>query len=481
MTADQIAKLQPYLILAGTPLVTMLIVAVKRNHLLTLFVSLIGLLLSLFSASYLRPLSATPVGELLIVDNYALFYFSLQVIATFFILIFSYRYLELRFKGNKEEYYLLMVTATLGSVVLAASTHFVSFFLGLEILSVSLYGLIAYLRQTEEGIEAGLKYLVLAAVSSAFLVFGMALLYALSGHMDFSGLIDFLSHSTNYNVLAIAGLVLVVVGFGFKLALVPFHMWSPDVYEGAPAPVSGFIASVSKAGVLALLFRFFAHYNIVENQALFTIFALFAVLTMFVGNFLALLQPNVKRMLAYSSIAHFGYILVAFLAANNAQNFKGVEAATFYIVSYFVTIIGAFAIIGILSSENEEAKQSVNFRGLYWKHPWLSIAFSAMLFSLAGIPLTAGFIGKYYVLSSGVGSGLWMLVFILIVNSALGVYYYLRVIVEMFSEQEEKHAFKPNIGLMGGVVLALLTIALIWLGIYPTGLIGAIKFSVMGL
>ncbi len=480
MTAQEISKMMPLIILLATPLVVMLVIAFHRNHFTTMLLSVLGLVLAMAFIPSSRLNSLTHIGNLLIIDNYALFYFSLIFLASIFIIVPSYSYLELRFKGHKEEYYLLILTATLGTAILACAAHFVTFFLGLEILSVSLYGLIAYLRQANEGIEAALKYLILAAVSSAFLVFGMALLYSQAGSMTFSKVMDFCSHVSRFNLITISGLTLMLVGFGFKLALVPFHFWSPDVYEGAPAPISAFIASVSKGGVLALLFRFFSHYNILHSEPLFLIFALIAVFSMFGGNLLALMQKNVKRLLAYSSIAHFGYILVAFLAGNNTQNFRGVEAATFYIVSYFVTIIGAFIIVGILSSKEREAITMNDYRGLYWRHPWLAVVFSAALFSLAGIPLTAGFIGKYYILSSGIGSKLWTLVIILIINSAIGVYYYLRLVVEMFSQADETTSkVVPNVGLFTGVILAFLTIALVWLGVYPTGIIAAIKASAL--
>ncbi len=480
MTSLEISKLMPLIIVLLTPLVGMLVIAIKRNHFSVMFLSVLGLAVALAWIPSVRLIPITRIGSLLIIDNYALFYFSIIFMAAILIIIASYAYLEKRFTGNKEEYYLLIVSATLGSAILAASSHFASFFLGLEILSVSLYALIAYLRQTSEGIEAAIKYLILAAVSSAFLVFGMALVYSQAGSMSFSGVMVFLSQAGRYNLVLISGLAMMLIGFGFKMALVPFHFWSPDVYQGAPAPVSAFIASVSKGGILALLFRFFAQYDIVQSKPLFLIFAGLAVLSMFGGNLLALLQKNVKRLLAYSSIAHFGYILVAFMAGNHNADFSGVDAATFYIVSYFVTIIGAFIVVGILSDKEREAFARSDFRGMYWKHPWLSVAFSAMLFSLAGIPLTAGFMGKYYILASGIGSGIWWLVIVLIINSAIGVYYYLRVVVEMFSPATEGETSLQNsakIGLMSGVVLTLLTLALIWLGVYPGGIIAAIKAS----
>ena len=482
MTTLEISKLMPLIIVTLTPLVVMLVIAIKRNHFTTMFLSVLGLLVALAWIPSARLIPIAHIDSLLIIDNYALFYFSLIFLAAIFIIIPSYSYLEKRFEGNKEEYYLLILTATLGSAILAASSHFATFFLGLEILSVSLYALIAYLRQTNEGIEAAIKYLILAAASSAFLVFGMALVYSQAGAMTFDKVIAFLSQAGNYNLVLVAGIAMMVVGFGFKMALVPFHLWSPDVYQGAPAPVSAFIASVSKGGILALLFRFFAQYDIVQSKPLFLIFATLAVLSMFGGNFLALLQKNVKRLLAYSSIAHFGYILVAFMAGNHNTRFTGAGAATFYIVSYFVTIIGAFIIVGIFSTKEHEAVDRSDYRGMYWKHPWLSVAFSAMLFSLAGIPLTAGFVGKYYVLAAGIGNGLWWLVIVLIINSALGVYYYLRIVVEMFSSAEEGEqpaTASVKVGLVTGVVLALLTIALVWLGVYPTGIIAAIKASAL--
>lgn len=482
MTTLEISKLMPLIIVTLTPLVVMLVIAIKRNHFTTMFLSVLGLLVALAWIPSARLIPIAHIDSLLIIDNYALFYFSLIFLAAIFIIIPSYSYLEKRFEGNKEEYYLLILTATLGSAVLAASSHFATFFLGLEILSVSLYALIAYLRQTNEGIEAAIKYLILAAASSAFLVFGMALVYSQAGAMTFDKVIAFLSQAGNYNLVLVAGIAMMIVGFGFKMALVPFHFWSPDVYQGAPAPVSAFIASVSKGGILALLFRFFAQYDIVQSKPLFLIFATLAVLSMFGGNFLALLQKNVKRLLAYSSIAHFGYILVAFMAGNHNTRFTGTGAATFYIVSYFVTIIGAFIIVGIFSTKEHEAVDRSDYRGMYWKHPWLSVAFSAMLFSLAGIPLTAGFVGKYYVLAAGIGNGLWWLVIVLIINSALGVYYYLRIVVEMFSSAEEGEqpaAASVKVGLVTGIVLALLTIALVWLGVYPTGIIAAIKASAL--
>jgi len=253
------------------------------------------------------------------------------------------------------------------------------------------------------------------------------------------------------------------------------------VYEGASAPVAGYIASVSKGAMFALLLRYIKPFHSAMEPGVFAAFALLAILSMFVGNLLALLQTNVKRHLAYSSITHMGYLLVALLASGPLA----VDAVAFYLVTYFVTIIGAFGVVTLLSSPDREADGWDNYVGLAWRRPWLGAVFTAMLLSLAGIPLTAGFVGKFYLLAAGVGSSLWLLTILLVINSTIGLFYYLRVVVAIYStvpvgprgEQAVPSASRLTVAesLTGGVVLAVLTILLVWLGMYPTPLIGIIQ------
>jgi NADH-quinone oxidoreductase subunit N len=346
-------------------------------------------------------------------------------------------------------------------------------FLGLEILSVSLYGLISFIQVKDNSLEAGIKYLVLASVSSAFLLFGMALIYSVYGRMDFSGLAEALEMN-GITAISLAGFALIIVGVGFKLALVPFHMWTPDIYQAASAPVSGFIASVSKGGMFAVLLRFYTELNGHQYKSLTLLFSILAIASMLTGNLLALLQNNVKRILAYSSISHFGYILVAFLAGGK----MGIESSTFYLAAYFITILGSFGIVSVLSDYDEEAELIDDYRGLFWKRPVLSIVFTAMLFSLAGIPLTAGFIGKYYVLAAGVNSSLWLLVIVLAGASVIGLYYYLRIVVSMFSQNDDivhrdEKVIKYTFG--STAALGILTVLVILFGVYPSGLIEIIQ------
>jgi NADH-quinone oxidoreductase subunit N len=262
--------------------------------------------------------------------------------------------------------------------------------------------------------------------------------------------------------------------------VVPFHLWTPDVYEGAPAPVTAFIATVSKGGVFAVVLRYFYETETAAAGPVWTVFAIIAVGSMAAGTLLALLQDNVKRILAYSSIAHFGFLLVAFLVGGE----MGATAATFYLAAYFVTTLGAFGVIGALSGSERDADHIADYHGLFWRRPWLSGTMSAMLFSLAGIPLTAGFVGKFYVLAAGASAAMWGLLIVMVVSSAVGLYYYLRIMVYMYATEEEAPgeqvaALPPApAGLTAGVALTVLTVLLLWLGVFPGGLFEAIATAV---
>ena len=269
-----------------------------------------------------------------------------------------------------------------------------------------------------------------------------------------------------------------LVGIGFKLAVVPFHMWIPDIYQGAPAPVAGFIATVSKGAVFAALFRIFSLYALSSTGGVYLALIAIAVLSMFAGNWLALLQTNLKRLLAYSSIAHFGYLLVALLAAGG----NSATAAAIYLAAYFAAILTAFGVVGSISPGGEAAALE-DYRGLFWRRPWAAAFFTAALLSLIGIPLTAGFIGKAYVLLAGVGSAVWLLAVALIVTGAIGLYYYLRIILVMASPQEAEAGSGTRAATgsrMERIVLAALSIVILWLGVYPAPLLDLIQKTAAG-
>jgi NADH-quinone oxidoreductase subunit N len=473
MTNVDISALLPLIVPAATAVVVMLLIAFYRCHILSAILTLLGITASLATLINAYPILPRQITTLLLLDHYAFFYICLILAASFVVVVLSYGYFKKR-EGNHEEFYILLLLAILGSAVLIASNHFASLFLGLEILSVSLYALIAYTRFQDNAIEAGIKYLILAAVSAAFLLFGMALIYAELGTMSFTSIGAKITDTQN--VIIYAGMTMIIAGIGFKLALVPFHMWTPDVYEGSPAPVTAFIATVSKGALFAVLLRYFNVFDVRPNSSLFLIFTVIAIASMFFGNILALLQDNVKRILAYSSIAHLGYLLVAFLAGRT----YAFTAVAFYLIAYFVTTLGAFGIITVLSGKERDADNLEDYKGMAWRRPFLSAVFTAMLLSLAGIPLTAGFIAKFYIMGAGVGSKLWTLVVILAVTSGIGLFYYLRVIVTLYTRPSEKEipAAAERVSLAGGIVLATLAAMLLWLGCYPSTFINIIQMII---
>ena len=477
MTIAGLIALLPLLLLAGTPVALMLIITIHRSHRLALGLTLLGLAAAFRSLWFAAEVAPQRVTSLLMIDHYALFYFGMIIAATIAVAGLAYGYLE-QHAVEKEEFYILLVTAALGAAVLAASSHFVSFFLGLEVLSISLYALNAYIYPRKTALEAGIKYLVLAAASAAFLLFGMALIYAAVGTMEFGRMAELMMETAGPNrTLLLPGLAMIITGIAFKLALAPFHMWTPDVYQGASPPVAAFIATVSKGGMFALLLRYFYRLELHNYEPVVVVFTIIAIASMLGGNLLALLQSNVKRILAYSSIAHMGYVLVAFIAGGELA----VQAITFYLVAYFVTIIGAFGVVTMLSNGEKDAESLEAYRGLFWRRPALAGVMTAMLLSLTGIPVTAGFIGKFYVVAAGASSSAWALIIILVVSSVIGAFYYLRVIFALYAgaPAEKRAEVAPRMAL-GSSVLVVLTVLLIWLGVYPAPLLHVIRAALPG-
>jgi len=462
MSFAELRLMMPLVCLSAASVLLMLTIGVRRHHETAVLLTLAGLTAAIAFLPCISAGQAIRVTPLLLFDRNAVFFVALICGAGLATVFLAYGYLR-HFSGNREEFYLLLLLAVLGATLLAVSNHFASLFLGLEILSVSLYTLIAYPHRLDAHVEAGLKYLILAAVSSAFLLFGMALFYAASGSMAIERVAGLLQRASANpaDMWLVAGAALFVVAIGFKLAVVPFHMWTPDVYQGAPAPVTAFVATVSKGAVVALLIHLFPPDGL--TAVFYTVFAAVAIASMVVGNLLALLQANVKRILAYSSIAHMGYLLVAFLAGGPLA----ASAVIFYLMTYFVTTLGAFGIVSLLSGPEHEADTMDDYRGLFWRRPWLAGVFAAMILSLAGLPLTAGFMGKFYLVVAGVAGAKWILVITLAATSTIGLYYYLRIVAAMFARHSETSEPLPRLPLVGSLTVAGLTIVLVWLGLLP--------------
>lgn len=467
MTYTDFIALLPLLITGYAGALVMAIVAFWRSNTAAFILTLItfaAAFASVFFALSYAPRAVTPLIE---IDRFSLFFTGLILFGAFLITLLCPSYLKTHEKRS-EAFYVLLMMAVLGMISIAVSSHFVSFFLGLETVSVSLYGLIGYTRNYRLSIEGAVKYLVLAASSSAFLLFGIALIYSDFGTMDFRQLAPLMTGG-DLSLISLLGTALILVGFGFKLALAPFHMWSPDVYQGAPAPVTALIATGSKGAVFALLLRFITIGDLTANSTLFLVISVLAIATMFVGNLLALLQRNVKRLLAYSSIAQIGYMLIPLLAGGAL----GPSSIAFYLTSYFATTIAAFGVIAVISASRAmgDVEELEDYRGLALSHPILAAILSLALLSLTGIPLTSGFIAKFYIFSAAAQAGLWGLLIIGVINSGISAFYYLRVLVAMYTRSITEPEPLPTARPASAIALALSTAIIFIFGIYPVPLI----------
>ena len=430
MNATMFSALAPILMLSLTAVVLMIQASIKRDQSVAWVITAVGFLLTLWSASYARDF-IQPVTILLEVDHWSLFFTSLILMASLVTLVLSKDTFSSEGE-RKEEYYLLLVLSVLGAVVLIQSSHMVSLLLGMELMGVALYAMIAFPERGQLPLEGAVKYLVLSACASAMLLYGFALIYAATGELSYAGIgaRAALAYAEN-PMLMMAGSAMVLAGNGFKLSVAPFHMWTPDVYEGAPTPVTGFLATVSKSAVFVALSRFYIDGALYQFSGLNTALVVLAIASMLVGNWLALRQKNIKRLLAYSSIAHFGYLLVVLIALTYLEADLVSQSITFYLTAYIVTTLAAFTIVSMVAGE-DTAKQNISaFAGLFWSRPLEASALTVAMLSLAGIPLTAGFMAKFFVITVGIQSGLWGLLAVLVIASAIAIYYYLRIIFAM--------------------------------------------------
>ncbi|MEX2404703.1 MAG: NADH-quinone oxidoreductase subunit N [Balneolales bacterium] len=385
----------------------------------------------------------------------------LVLLGTFFCVILCREYL-VGIKHHMGEVYSMIMFATVGMIVLASSNNLVSVFLGIETMSISLYVQPGLVKNEKAGIEAALKYFLLGAFSTGFLLYGIALLYGAAGSTSLLAI----GQVTEPGLIYWAGVALLLVGFLFKISAVPFHMWTPDVYQGSPTTITAYMSTASKtAAVVSLILildRAFPHIHSEWGQVLTVI----AVLTMVLGNLVAIVQDNVKRMLAYSSIAHVGYILIG-LAAGTADAYN---AVLYYLLAYTIMNVGAFGVVAYYERQKGlDFTNVISYAGLGYKQPMLGVLLSIFLFSLAGIPPFAGFIGKYLVFAAAVNEGMIGLVVLGVLASAASVYYYLRVMVYLYMKEETSETVIDNPGAIYKYSLLVLAILTVYFGIQPGG------------
>jgi NADH-quinone oxidoreductase subunit N len=408
----------------------------------------------------------------LLLDKYSLFFTFILLLSTGFVILLSMKYIALQ-DVNYGEYYALLLLALSGVMIMVSSPDLLVIILGLEVLSISSYALSGLMRKNEKSSEAAIKYFLLGSFATAFLLYGLALLYGTSHTTHIPTILQYFSRETELGLMALIGLGLIVIGFGFKIAVVPFHMWTPDVYQGAPTPITAFFSVVPKAAGFAILLRIFFPYwkTAVNTQSIFVILWIISVLTMVVGNLVALRQTNVKRILAYSSIAHAGYLLVAILAQDNSS-------LVFYLTVYLFMNMGAFAAIIALSKKDKEYLELEDYAGIGFKYPWIGATFTIFLLSLAGFPPTGGFLAKFYVFSSAVKQGLVPLVIIGVLASLISVFYYLRIVVYMYMREPSREVdiVVENPALF--LVLFLCLYGVLQLGLYPRNILILIQQAI---
>ncbi|MFQ5882781.1 MAG: NADH-quinone oxidoreductase subunit N [Candidatus Methylomirabilales bacterium] len=459
--------LAPFLLLTLTALGTLLLdLFLSPRHQPRLsYLGLTGLLLTM--AIVVRGFGRRErvVGEMLVLDDFSRFFHLVFLLIAVLTFLVSVKYVEQ--EGlHQGEYYALILFSTLGMMVMASAADLIMIFLGLETLSLPLYILAGFLRGRVTSNESALKYLLLGAFASAFLLYGIALLYGAAGSTRLERIAAHLGYREAWeNPLVFLGTGLLLVGLGFKVAAVPFHMWLPDVYEGAPTPVTGFMIAGTKAAAFAALLRAFGIALAPLRSEWVAPLWILAILTMGVGNVAALTQQSIKRMLAYSSIAHAGYLLVAFTAGTT----RGFSSILFYLVVYAFMNLGAFAVIIALARQGEDSPTLSAYAGLGSRHPLLAFSMALFMFSLAGLPPTGGFMGKFYIVSAAVEADYVKLALIIVLFSLISVFFYLRVVVVMYMEESrEGHpipAFSPAII----ITLFLATVATLQLGILPAG------------
>ncbi len=466
-TTDLIGA-SPILMLSAFSLIALLMNAAMKNSQKVVFgISVVGIVAAMLNALYLFPMSATAFSDMILVGGYASFFDLLFLTIALLTLFLSTSYLE-KENYHYSEYYVLLLLATVGMMMMGSSADLITMFLGLELMSICFYILAGFIRSKQTANEAALKYFLLGAFATGFLLYGIALIYGTTGSTNLI-LIARQYPMAFAQPLHIIGFGLLLIGFGFKVAAVPFHQWVPDVYEGAPTSVTALMSTGGKAAAFSAFVLAFSIPMSQHDPRFISVIAILSAASMIVGNVLGLAQTNVKRMLAYSSIAHAGYMLIGIASGMTL----GQQGITFYLVSYALTNLGAFGIISILEKEDGKNLSYEEYAGLSTRRPMLAALLAMFMFSLTGIPPFAGFIGKYFLFSSAVQAHLTWLAILGVLTSLISTYYYLRIVIYMyFREGAGEENATPTLAF---AAVALSAFGILLFGIFPSLILNAMK------
>jgi NADH-quinone oxidoreductase subunit N len=454
-------RILPEIVLSVFGMIIMLLDPImddRANQKILGIIALIGSLAAIAASIYQAQFPGLGFWEMVRVDSFSIFFHVLIAAITAVVILTSYEYMEVQ-QIRAGEYYALILLGAVGMSLMSSAVELVLIFVALEISSISTYVLAGFRRRAAISSESSVKYFLLGSFATAFFLYGVALMFGATGSTNITVIGDVLS-SGDIPVLAYVGIALIFVGLGFKVAAAPFHIWTPDVYEGAPSPIVGFMSTAPKAAVFAVLLRIVFEAHAPGHVWLIWVMA---ALSMTLGNIGALVQDNVKRLLAYSSIAHAGYLLVAFAALPH----DGIPSAMFYTASYAAMNVGAFAIVSHFGGAGERYVTMEDYAGLGRRSPLLALALTIFLLSLIGIPMTGGFFAKFYVFSAALQANLVGLTIIGVLNSAVGAYYYLRIVVVMYMREPRIEAPLPRIPAGLGTAVAISLAATIYLGTLP--------------
>ena len=436
-------------------------------------IALAGIAISGLFLFRLRNTDFSAYGGVLALDPFSIFFKSIFLIAAALSIAISLKYLDIE-RENHGEYYALILFATMGMMFMAGAVDLVTLYIGLETMAIATYVLVGFLRSNQRSNEASMKYFLLGAFSSGILLYGMSLLYGLSGSTRFVDIAEALSRRPLADPISMMAMITLSAGMFFKVAAVPFHQWTPDAYEGAPTSITAFMSVAVKAASFAMMVRIFMVAIYPLRPQWLPIMAAVSVMTMTIGNIAAITQSNVKRMLAYSSISHAGYILIGFIAGNDT----GLTAVPLYLFIYTFTNLGAWAVIVALRRKDVIGEQIDDMAGLFFRHPAGAVLMLIFLLSLAGIPPTAGFIGKYYLFAAAIQTGHNTLAVIAVLNAAISIYFYFRIVVSMFMrEATEKTGLVYAPGLT--MTLAIATLFTLLIGVYPDPFIAMARQAVV--